>query len=488
MSGLFTQGNKSVQREPSPPKYGPPIRMYSTVSSQTEFAVRLKRKPSLAEIHTLSYYNLSGVERAKHLSKLMKGDAIYTDYEYDPCIEFINDVRKSNKNEISYISVKRSIGCQTLFQADDLTPSVREADTRGTQTQKVAPNKEETELRAEFRAKKDKNNNNNKDKAVLTGPHIEFQSCPDEWKSNSTSPVLKLSDITLYSVFDKFLEKHKNYYKPSYLGMGETRKLSKSTCELTSVVKNSTDVSSKAMSKNLKPEKFTIQINIPSRINNMDDADRLSKRDEALLRVQEEIKVKPTGKYKRNQSEGPGRNLSGVGMSTNSSYNQQHQRQHAPDIDTYNDDEELFETSPRNFTLDNSKYYTPASLLIDRNRASSVSKSEIVSPRFQSSSTHSLAKPIGQSNILNFNKATLTNSIDVDDGTLIDVDFDSYNNLSSNSSASVDERVYPSPNNRSYQKPAQELEQEIIDIDFSVYEERQSIYKYEKLKVSLVYY
>ena len=67
--------------------------------------------------------------------------------------------------------------------------------------------------------------------------------------------------------------------------MGETRKLSKSTCELTSVVKNSTDVSSKAMGKNLKPEKFTIQINIPSRINNMDDADQALHLRDLLIKL-----------------------------------------------------------------------------------------------------------------------------------------------------------------------------------------------------------
>ena len=480
MSGLFANGNNSAKIEPDLPLYGPPIRFYSTQSSQTEFAVRLKRKPSLAEIHTLSYYNLSDTERNKHLKRLMSGDAIYTDYEYDPCIEFINDVRKSKKNEISYITVKRSIGCQTLFIADDLESNKTQTATQTpTPAKKIVTNNEQ-ELRAEFRAK---NKNANKQKAVLTGPHIEFQSCPEEWKSAKTTPVLKLNDISLYSVFDKFLEKNKNSHKPQYLNPNELRKqLSKSTCELTSVVKNSTDVSSKAMGKNLKPEKFSIQINIPSRIQNLDDRINLSKRDEALMRVQEEINVKPTGKYKRNQSEGPssGHTLSSVGTSTNSDY----QRKHSSGIETYNE-EELFESNPRNFQLDNSNFFKPATILIDRHRASSVSKSEALSPRFQTSSTLSLSKPNPQKRFFNFDKETLATSIDVEDGTLIDVDFDSYNNLSSASSAFIDD----SKETKREQNISQESDEEVIDVDFSVYDEDNSFYKYENRskKVSFIY-
>ena len=441
--------------------------------------MRLKRKPSLAEIHTLSLFNLSEEERQEHLKKLLTGDSIYTEYKYDPCIEFINDVRKSNKNDISYISVKRSIGCQTLFLASDLTPSLTESKQDEPSTKPVK--------------KTDKKETNDKQSSVLTGPHIEFQSCPDEWKSNLK--LASIQNISLYSVYDKFFDHshvnaNPNRSRRSNLANGQMKNLSKSTCELTSVVKNSTDVSSKAMSKKF-PEKFTLTINIPSTISNVDDG-KLSNRDELFVQTQDFDR-----KYKRNQSESGRNGHNGSRTLSNSSNinylnvagSSNNNNKKRSDLPVSQDHHETFESDPKTFQIENSNYFKPATVCVDRNRAASVSKSETLTPRLQSNSTYSLSKPFSDKKYYVFNKDTFSNSIDVDDGTLIDVDFDSYNNLNgaSPNSCLTDEL----DNDRSSGKYLRTFEtesqpEEKIEVDFSIYDEDKSFHKYanEQQKVS----
>ena len=134
-------------------------------------------------------------------------------------------------------------------------------------------------------------------KRVLTGPYTEFQSVPEQKDSPKSRSDLKFDDISLFSVIDSDnKKKNKKLAGKSSLYPGEMARLAHSTCELTSVVENSTDVSSKAMNKK-SAAKFTLQINIPSTIQNLDSRQNSRQALDSASRGQE-LK-------KRNQSSGP---------------------------------------------------------------------------------------------------------------------------------------------------------------------------------------
>ena len=501
-SGLFPE--RQI-RLPSPNSNASKLKRMSSVSSQTEFAIRIKRKPSLAEIHTLSLYNLTGEERQKHLKILMSDDCYFTEYTFDPCIEFIKDVRKSSTNSSNY-AIKRSIGSQTFFAASDLIPSVT-SDSHQTQTDVAVsklPQKEE-KLRELYKIKTNEKpkqptladiNNipKNKYKSVLTGPYTEFQSIP-EWKDIKSRSGLKFDDVSLFSVIDSELSNKKTSLYPNDMG-----KLAHSTCELTSVVKNSTDVSSKAMNKNSR-EKFSLQINIPSSIQNMNSR-RNSKKDLEDIARGQELK-----KYKRNQSTGSASNTSNSGLNSSSrtlsnSSNINYlsdvsgtKREHLKSIisssvssgrksPTYTPnpfrkfkDDDVFESNPKKIELDNSAYYKPTKFLVDKTHPVSVSKSEGFKSRLQSSSAQSLTKPLYESKL--FGGFTR----DSDENTLIDVDFDSYNNQTSPKPYKTDRFQ----TQKATLKDENEKIEETIDVDFSIYD--QDISKtYEPRKVSFYFY
>ena len=237
-----------------------PNNSLSTTSSQTDFQINIKRKPSFAEYQSISCYTLTAEERAQRLKHLLN-DRLGEEYSFDPCLEFEKFLREPevepSANQLNFgYSKYRTVGSQTFFNKNLI-----DCDDKNTQTQPLSGSSESSHenspLHQGIKAK--------------TVAYIENNK-PDQIREvfrlkNKENDGLSYTQKSVYTTDTK--KSNLNLFNESVLSKQDaTNKLVKSAVEMTSVVDNSTFVSGKPGISN---EKFILQINYPSNLNQNDE-------------------------------------------------------------------------------------------------------------------------------------------------------------------------------------------------------------------------